>query len=99
MAITETQRFQMHAGLRAKLGDDVADIVMEHLLPVGWADVARRADTDRIEARIDHLEKRLDHLENRLDQRVNGVIAGMWALGSLTAAGFVGLFALIATKI
>jgi polyhydroxyalkanoate synthesis regulator phasin len=88
MAISEAQRFQMHAGLRAKLGAEVADTMMEHLPPMGWADVARRSDVERIDGRIDHLERRID-----------GVIAGLWALGSLTAAGFTGLFALIATKL
>jgi len=92
MAISEAQRFQMHAGLRAKLGDEVADTMMEHLPPMGWADVARRSDVERIDGRI-------DQLETRLDQRINGVVAGLWALGSLSAAGFIGLFALIATKL
>jgi polyhydroxyalkanoate synthesis regulator phasin len=78
----------MHAGLRAKLGDEVADTMMEHLPPMGWAGVARRADVERIDGRIDHLERRID-----------GVIARLWALGSLSAAGFIGLFALIATKL
>lgn len=81
MGISEAQRFRMHAGLRAKLGDDVADTMMEHLPPLGWADVARRSDVERIDGRIDSL------------------IAGLWALGSLTAAGFTGLFALVATKL
>ena len=80
MAITETQRFEMHLGLRTTVGDNVADILMEHLPPSGWGDVARKSD-------IEHL-----------DSRIKGVIAGMWAMGSIMCAGFIGLFAVIATK-
>lgn len=88
MAISEAQRFQVHVGLRRVLGDDVADTMMEYMPPVGWADVARRSD-------IEHLEKRMDHL----DGRIKGVVNGLWAVGSLTATGFIGLFTLIATKL
>jgi hypothetical protein len=38
-------------------------------------------------------------VENRLDQRIDGVVHGLWALGAITVGGFVGLFALIATKL
>ena len=81
MAVSEAQRFEMQLALRKVKGDDVADTLMEHLPPIGWADVARKSD-------IDHLDK-----------RINGVVAGLWALGSLTASGFIGMFALIATKL
>lgn len=81
MAITEAQRFELHAGLRKVMGDDVANTLMEQLPPSGWADVARKSD-------IDHLEK-----------RINGVVAGLWALGAITATGFFGLGAAIVTKL
>ena len=31
-------------------------MLMEHLLPSGWSDVARTGDIDRLDARIDRLE-------------------------------------------
>lgn len=92
MSITEAQRFEMHAGLRAHLGDDVANSLMEHLPPSGWSDVARKSD-------LDVVEKRIDQLEHHMEQRFTAVIAGMWAMGTAMFAGFVGLFTLIATKI
>lgn len=42
--INETQRFEMHLGLRNTRGDDVAGALMEHLPPSGRADVARVRD-------------------------------------------------------
>ena len=80
MPISEEQRFQLHLGLRTVMGDEVANTLMEHLPPWGWADVARKSDIDR------------------LDKRIDGVVSGLWALGGIMSAGFVGLFALIATK-
>ena len=87
MSISEAQRFEMHSSLRKVMGDDVANTLMEHLPPMGWADVARKSD-------IDHLDKRIDGVEKRLD----GVIAGMWAMGVIMCTSFIGIFTLIATK-
>ncbi len=53
MAITEGQRFDMQVGLRKAMGDQVANILMEHLPPAGWSDVARQSDIDRLERRVD----------------------------------------------
>lgn len=44
MAITEESRFQLHQRLERVLGKDEATTLMEHLPPVGWADVATKAD-------------------------------------------------------
>ncbi len=44
MTITEAKRFQMHEALSTAHGKEVAAIIMEHLPPTGWGDVARRSD-------------------------------------------------------
>lgn len=46
MAIDERTRHEMYLGLEQKLGTKVADAVMQHLPPVGWADVATKDDVD-----------------------------------------------------
>ena len=44
MTTTEAERFQMHEALIDAHGKEVAAIIMEHLPPTGWGDVARRSD-------------------------------------------------------
>jgi len=63
MAITEEARFQLFEKLRKALGAEEAATLMEHLPPVGWADVATRRDLDRLEVGLDRLEGRFDRLE------------------------------------
>ena len=60
MSISEAERFDMQVGLRSHLGDDVANILMEHLPPSGWSDVARTRDIEFIDKRIGMLEKRFN---------------------------------------
>jgi hypothetical protein len=71
MTLTETRRFEMHLGLKHRLGDDVADSLMEHLPPVSWADVARRTDVEHLrsymDARFDAVDARFDAVDARFD--------------------------------
>ena len=87
MAITEADRLDMHLQFRRLMGDKVADTVMEHLPPAGWGDVARVSDVDHLASRV-----------NGVNDRLNGIVAGLLAMGSMTAVGFIGLFTIIATK-
>ena len=63
MAIDERARHEMYLGLEDKLGTAVADALMQHLPPVGWADVATKHDLDQLEARVD---LRFEHVETQL---------------------------------
>jgi hypothetical protein len=44
MAIDEGARYALHARLEQVLGTEHATVLMAHLPPVGWADVATKAD-------------------------------------------------------
>lgn len=59
MAIDERTRHEMYSGLEDTLGAKVADALMAHLPPVGWADVATKQDIDRLADRMDGLEARI----------------------------------------
>ena len=71
MTITEQARKDLYDSLEHVHGKEVATTLMEHLPPVGWADVARQHDITRLETRFDRLETRIDRLDSRLE-RVEG---------------------------
>ena len=48
MSITEASRHQLYVRLEKILGPEEATILMEHLPPVGWADVATKRDLDHL---------------------------------------------------
>jgi hypothetical protein len=67
MTISEAQRFDMQVGLRSPLGGVVANILMEHLPPSGWSDVARKQD-------IADIHKELTRINGTLKVIIGGVL-------------------------
>ena len=67
MSISEAERFDMQVGLRSHLGDHVANILMEHLPPSGWSDVARKQD-------IADIQKDLTRINSTLKVIIGGVL-------------------------
>jgi hypothetical protein len=47
MAVDERRRHEMYLAFEELVGAEVAATMMEHLPPVGWADVATRHDLER----------------------------------------------------
>lgn len=67
MAVDERSRHKLHARLEQVLGTEEAAVLMEHLPPVGWADVATKRDLDQLAV----VTKRdLDHLGNAMDLKL-----------------------------
>ena len=52
MAITEDERHELYLGLEEVIGRKRATTLMEHLPPVGWADVATKRDLDHLGTQI-----------------------------------------------
>jgi len=50
MAVDEQRRHEMYRALEELVGPEVAATMMQHLPPVGWADVARRDDVEHLGA-------------------------------------------------
>jgi Icc-related predicted phosphoesterase len=46
VAISEHDRYELHKWLIDSAGEQVAETLMAHLPPVGWADVATTRDLD-----------------------------------------------------
>ncbi len=65
MTISEEARHQLYLQLESAIGRAEANTLMEHLPPVGWADVATKRDLDQLGENIEHLRQNMDL---RLDQ-------------------------------
>jgi hypothetical protein len=52
MSISEQSRHQLYQRLEEILGPGPAATLMEHLPPVGWADVATKRDLEALESRL-----------------------------------------------
>jgi len=59
MALDERSRHELYLRLEETLGPEAATTLMEHLPPVGWADVATKRDLDHLRGDIDNLGDRL----------------------------------------
>ncbi|HEX9375481.1 MAG TPA: hypothetical protein VGB19_04475 [Actinomycetota bacterium] len=78
MPIDERSRHRLYLRLEEVLGPEEATVLMEHLPPVGWADVATKHDlreledrlTTRMEALEDRLGLRMESLEHRTDSKL-----------------------------
>ena len=75
MTVTERTRHELHQALVELMGPERAETLMEHLPPVGWADVATKADLD---LRLEALEHRmLSEMDSRLRSQMTIVIGMM----------------------
>jgi hypothetical protein len=82
MAISEEARHDLYQGLEKLLGRERATTLMEHLPPVGWADVATKRDLD---LRLEATEARLTALiDRRFSEAVR--VQVFTTLGSVMAA-------------
>jgi hypothetical protein len=84
MSITEARRTEMHIGLRESLGPRVADSLMEHLPPSGWADVARQSEVnlrfDMVQIQFEMIDRRFEEINRRfeeIDRRLDAIEARM----------------------
>lgn len=77
MAVDERSRHELYRRLEEVLGPDAATTLIEHLPPVGWADVATKDDLAGIEQRMDlrfaRLDERLEGRFDSIDERFNAV--------------------------
>ena len=70
MQITEADRLDMLAELRRCHGERIGDIIVEHLPPAGWGDLARQIDISRLEQRIDASDLARAQDIARLERRI-----------------------------
>ena len=80
MAISEESRHHLYQRLEQVLGTREATVLIEHLPPVGWADVATKRDLDALEGRIagrftliDEQLRGIDRRFDEIDRRFGGI--------------------------
>ena len=83
MTISNADRHDLHNALGELLGEREANTLMEHLPPVGWADVATKRDLDHLE---DQLRLEIAELRTTVsNQLLRQTLALVGILGTLTA--------------
>ena len=60
MAVTEESRYRLFKQLEDTLGAEHSNTLMEHLPPVGWADVATKTDIQTLRSDMEQLELRMN---------------------------------------
>jgi hypothetical protein len=81
------------------LEDYMADILMEHLPPSGWGDVARKSDIEYLATLMDTQFGAVDSRFEYLEASIRGLQHAMWALASLMSACFIATFTILATQL
>ena len=100
MAVDERRRHEMYLAFEELVGGEVAATMMEHLPPVGWADVATKHDVERevallraeMQAGFAGLRTEMHHGVAQLRGESQRVL--MWMVG-LLVPGFLALFGAI----
>lgn len=83
MSISNADRHELHNALGELLGEREANTLMEHLPPVGWADVATKRDLDHLE---DQLRLEIAELRTTVSNHLlRQTLALVGILGTLTA--------------
>ncbi|MGH9157870.1 MAG: hypothetical protein ACRD1K_19005 [Acidimicrobiales bacterium] len=79
MVVDERSRHELYQRLEGTLGADAAGTLMAHLPPVGWADVATKADLAHLQAAT---KADIAHLQQQMDLRFDAADHKLEAVGS-----------------
>ncbi|MEA2973532.1 MAG: hypothetical protein QOG82_1990 [Actinomycetota bacterium] len=98
MAIDERTRHHLFLRLEEVLGDEDANTLMEHLPPVGWAEVATKSDLTDLERRVDlRFELSEERLTRAIHEMASSLRSEMNTQSRLLFLGNVGLMITLAS--
>ena len=92
MDVYERSRHELHQRLREVLGPDEAGTLMAHLPPVGYSDLATKADLRQLGER---LELRMDAMSHELRGEIEQVRAEMQKMGRSLMLSFITVMAVL----
>jgi hypothetical protein len=87
MAIDEPARHHLYVTLEQVLGDEDANTLMQHLPPVGWADVTTKPDLDHVDRAMrsdlqrveSSVHARIDQVEATINAKIDQVETSLGA--------------------
>jgi hypothetical protein len=96
MAVDERRRHEMYLAFEELVGGEVAATMMEHLPPVGWADVATKHDVEREVAMLRaDMGKEFADVRAEIARSSQRVLT--WTVG-LMVPGFLAVFTAIVAR-
>jgi hypothetical protein len=79
MVVDERSRHELYRRLEEVLGSEAATTLIEHLPPVGWADVATKHDLAGLEERFDRVDDRFTAFEERFTTHISAAVSDLRA--------------------
>ncbi len=73
MSSGEADRLTLHQTLRGLMPENVADILMAHLPPVGWSNVATKDDINLLRVEMNQRFTLVDEKFKQIDTRIDRV--------------------------
>ena len=73
MSSGEADRLTLHQTLRGLMPENVADILMAHLPPVGWSNVAAKDDINLLRVEMNQRFTLVDEKFKQIDTRIDRV--------------------------
>lgn len=66
MALSESDRFELHLGLQRIMGEPLATTFMENVPPSGWSEVAQKSDLANLRIDLERFKTDIVRIDRKL---------------------------------